>query len=445
MFGRGKIRTNEPTSTERGYDSYAMRLGDELRGERATLGKSLMDVQRELRIKASYIAAIENTDLSAFDSPSFIAGYVRSYARYLGLDQEIVFARFCEESGFDGIRSLKPMEREVRVKEDPFGVMATPSFVKAAAGSRPAADPLGGVGNPFARRATPVFAGFEPGALGSLAVMALLIGGIGYGGWTVVQQVQRVSVAPVETAPTLVAELDPLQPASAETADSAGVTPPTDDALARLYRPRVLETPILTERDAPISTITPGTIGALASAVPRPDPADPRTGAEAQIAAVGEANAAPDLASSVDAALAAALGVEAPATEGPAQPVLSTRPEQVVLVAVRETWVRVRDAGGATLFEGVMQAGDTFDVPVEETPPTLRTGNSGALYMSVAGQTYGPVAPGPQVVSNVALAADTVQADFAVADLASDADLERVVAELAPAPALPGAEVAPTE
>ncbi len=31
------------------------RLGDLMRGERATLGKSLLDVQRELRIRASYV------------------------------------------------------------------------------------------------------------------------------------------------------------------------------------------------------------------------------------------------------------------------------------------------------------------------------------------------------------------------------------------------------
>ena len=76
------------------------RLGDLMRGERATLGKSLLDVQRELRIRASYVAAIENCDISAFDTPSFIAGYVRSYARYLGMDPDWTFRRFCQESGF---------------------------------------------------------------------------------------------------------------------------------------------------------------------------------------------------------------------------------------------------------------------------------------------------------------------------------------------------------
>ena len=82
------------------YDTYKVVLGDELRGERATIGKSLLDVQRDLRIKAVYIAAIENCDIEAFPNKGYIAGYVRSYARYLKLDPEKVFERFCLESNF---------------------------------------------------------------------------------------------------------------------------------------------------------------------------------------------------------------------------------------------------------------------------------------------------------------------------------------------------------
>ena len=52
------------------------------------MGKSLLDVQRELKIKAAYISAIENSDPTAFEIPGFVAGYVRSYARYLNLDPE---------------------------------------------------------------------------------------------------------------------------------------------------------------------------------------------------------------------------------------------------------------------------------------------------------------------------------------------------------------------
>ncbi len=52
----------------RGFDDFELRLGDILRGERATLGKSLLDVQRELHIRAAYIAAIENGDLTVEDA-----------------------------------------------------------------------------------------------------------------------------------------------------------------------------------------------------------------------------------------------------------------------------------------------------------------------------------------------------------------------------------------
>ena len=52
----------------KGFDDFELRLGDLMRGERATLGKSLLDVQRELKIKATYIAAIENADVSAIEA-----------------------------------------------------------------------------------------------------------------------------------------------------------------------------------------------------------------------------------------------------------------------------------------------------------------------------------------------------------------------------------------
>ena len=101
MIGR-KIRTPMVEADKpKGFDAFELRLGDLMRGERATMGKSLLDVQRELKIKASYIAAIENADASAFESPGFVAGYVRSYARYLGMEPDDVFAHFCREAKFE--------------------------------------------------------------------------------------------------------------------------------------------------------------------------------------------------------------------------------------------------------------------------------------------------------------------------------------------------------
>lgn len=445
MFGRkSKFLTTVDNPAE-GYDSFEMRLGDEMRGERATLGKSLMDVQRELRIKASYIAAIENADLTAFDSLSFVAGYVRSYAKYLDLDPEIVFARFCEESGFGGFQALKPMESEVSRRQAIFKSSGpkTKLFTrkeKAAAAplSGPAMDPALGSGSPFANKARPVFSGFEPGALGSLAVLAALVAGLGYGGWIVVQEIQQVQVSPIEQAPELIAELDPLTPVTPPTPDATegGLSAPTQDALARLYRPQALDTPILTARDAPISTISPGAFGALASVSTGP--------VSPQVAATTERRDAID--GGIDLALAEALGEAVEPAGGIAPPrVLAEAPDAVVLVAVRPAWVRVRSAEGDTLFEKILEPGETYEVPVAEEPATLRAGNSGAVYLSVAGQTYGPIAEGAQVVSNVALAADAVRETYAVADLEDDSDLARVVAELTAEQTGPAEAEAPVE
>ena len=84
----------------RGYDHYEVTLGDEIRGERASMGKSIADVERDLRIRRDLLLAIENCDLSGVANPSLLPGYVRSYARYLGMDVEEFYARFCAGSGF---------------------------------------------------------------------------------------------------------------------------------------------------------------------------------------------------------------------------------------------------------------------------------------------------------------------------------------------------------
>ena len=84
------MNSSEHNQKAKSYGPYEFALGDELRGERATLGKTLLDVQRDLRIRAAYIAAIEDAKPEVFPNPSFIAGYVRSYARYLGLDPDEV-------------------------------------------------------------------------------------------------------------------------------------------------------------------------------------------------------------------------------------------------------------------------------------------------------------------------------------------------------------------
>lgn len=411
--------SEQPQANPKSFDDFDLRLGDIMRGERATLGKSLLDVQRELKIKAAYIAAIENADPTAFETPGFIAGYVRSYARYLQLDPDWAFRTFCAEGQFSTAHGMSPAASGVR-----------PQPQAAPARGAEARDPFGEGRIPFVPKGRAPLALVEPGALGSVAVLLLLIGGIGYGGWTVLSEVQKVRLAPVEQSPGVVSEIDALDPPKALlTADAADpVRVPDAAAFDRIYRPEALDVPVLVARDGPIAAL---------------DPAAPGGGEQLAVAArdvplsPAEAARAPSSQSeAVAAALAEALG-GAPdlvqVTETAAVP-------EVELLAVRPSWVRVRAADGTVIFEKILDAGERFELPATEAPATLRAGNAGSLYFAVNGQTYGPAGKGPSVVKNISLGAEALTASYALADLAQDTDLATYVAEAAPAAVVPPAE-----
>ena len=393
-LGRKPAEEGREASWPLGFDDYDLCLGDLMRGERATLGKSLLDVQRELHIRATYITAIENADLSVFEAPSFVAGYVRSYAKYLGMDPEWSYAKFCAETGFavpsgmDGMARAKTPARPA-AKQVPDGLLNRLSI---------APEP-----EPFWRR-------IEPGAIGSIAVLVALITGLGYGGWTVFNEVQRVQLAPADQAPSVLSELDPLDavPAlrdlDADTSfalaepEATAPLPPTRvaEGSVRVHRPQGLDVPVMESRDGPIAAITP-----------RRDTED----------------AVSDDDSAVSRALAEAMSPENRSIQ-----VVEDAPATVELLAVRPSWVRVRAADGTVLFEKILDAGERYTVPQTEAAPILRAGNSGSVYFMVNGNAYGPAAPGAQVVDQVALSAEGLQERFETADLSRDSDLERFIA-----------------
>jgi cytoskeletal protein RodZ len=394
--------------TRKGFDSFELRLGDVMRGERATLGKSLLDVQRELRIKASYIAAIENADPEAFDTPGFIAGYVRSYARYLNMDPDKAFAAFCSESGFSVAHGMSAEA----------SVIKKPTFEERKA-KQVDLDPFAKPAMPFTPVGDSVFSRIEPSAIGSMLVLVGLIGAIGFGGWTVLKEVQRVQVAPVDQTPVVLSDLDPLDGALAVTPDASGmasaapqsVEAPRAEALGRLYRPQALDVPVLVPRDAPIASIDPRTIGVFANrAVPQDN------GDEADL---------------LDALATASLPgiseeLEAPATPQVVEPVN----EAVRMVAAYDSWVRVRAADGTTIFEKVMKKGETYEIPLTEEPATLRTGESGALYFAMAEGCYGPVGAPGSITSNLPLNSEALAERYDTVDPTEERTLNRMFADL---------------
>ncbi|MEM9715168.1 MAG: RodZ domain-containing protein [Pseudomonadota bacterium] len=347
-----RLETEAEVDTE---ETDVFPLGDVLRGERATKGKSLSDVEKELRIKAAYIDAIESLDTSVFESAGFVSGYVRSYARYLGLDANDVFDRFCEEAAFEPPVRLENAQTLRRSE----GGLSGAAFAGHSNLTR----------EKWWERMTPA-------VVGSIAVLIALIGGIGYAGYSVLQEVQKVRLSPTAAAPEIAYDgPENLAPLTGETdvASAADQLGASDDIspLADIYRPQLLDAPIFVPRDGPISQIDPNA----------------------------------DL--SVDVA-----AIEADLTEDATPQITEVVPTGVEVFAAQEAWVSVTSPTLGTLFEQILAENTRYRVPAEAQDALLRSGNSGSVYLIVDGQAFGPVGTGTRVAKNVALDGTAIPTNF---------------------------------
>ncbi len=111
------------------------------------------------------------------------------------------------------------------------------------------------------------------------------------------------------------------------------------------------------------------------------------------------------------------------AAPSPAAPVQSAS-GPVVITANEQVWLQVKD-GATVLKAGLLEAGQSFEVPATATAPVLTTGKPEAIRISVGTADAPPVGPAATTVRNVSLRA---------------ADLMR-----GPAPAAPGAVPAPAQ
>jgi cytoskeletal protein RodZ len=63
-------------------------LGDEFRAAREARHLSLSDVSEHIHIRSVYLQSIEDEEWSVIAAPVYVRGFVRTYARFLGLDPE---------------------------------------------------------------------------------------------------------------------------------------------------------------------------------------------------------------------------------------------------------------------------------------------------------------------------------------------------------------------
>lgn len=162
-------------------------LGDEFRTAREARGLSLSDVAEHIHIRSVYLAAIEAEDWSSIGAPVYVRGFIRTYARFLGLDAEAAIARFAERL---------PSET----------APAAPVLGKSAAAGQ---------------------SGPSPWAIGAIALAVLLVAFVSYEYWLYQSGAAAGPASRVATAPTAAATARALQPAPVATGSvaPAGPTP----------------------------------------------------------------------------------------------------------------------------------------------------------------------------------------------------------------------------
>ena len=384
-------KVNKP----KGFDDFELKLGDTLRGERATLGKSLVEVQNELKIKAAYISAIENCDPLAFDTPGFVAGYVRSYARYLNLNPDEVFTKFCSESGFATVHGMSDKASSTKSGAESI-LLPSDSFIDGEElfSKSPTA---------ILDSSSKTFDKIEPGAIGSLAALICIICGLGYGGLSLFNQMQTVKISPSDASPIVLTEIS-SELVREENIDTLTTSKISNDQLDRLYRPQALEVPVLTARDGPISTLDPSFSNNF--------DLDQRLTTSEIANNYSDGNLTGKMLNNN--------------YQEPSIQVVQDLPPSIAVLVTENAWVQITGSDGTVIYENIMLPGEEFVLPQLEVPPKLRAGMSGYVYFSVNGELFGPVGSGTSVRKNVELSANNIVSNLQTPELSN----QKLIAEL---------------
>ena len=397
-----------------GFDSYTLLLGEELRGERATLGKSLLQVQKDLKIKAAYISAIENCDLDAFPNKGFVAGYIRSYARYLNLNPEEIYERFCTESGFssqDGSRRLDSADRYKNRGLKDYNIETQLDWKPSYVGLKEVDSSL------FSRN----YWFFWP-----FLVAFLILFGISFGAWKVLIDIQKLKIVPADNLPMIMSEMN-LQ--SSEVLSEN-----------KLYRYQFnrkefeaneykvsesskLVAPKVSYRDGPIMNLQIEDIGVLGTNSTKLNRSLPLVSSSAgstrevlinkfDFGSVPEFGVADSVKTGEDSLKSEQWAnskialdyqaldqgtLELNKTNGA---VAKQSETTLNIFAVNPSWIRIKDEGRQVVVEKILKPGEVLKIKNNWFNGNLRAGNAKDLFFSLNGVTYGPVSEKRKVIKN---------------------------------------------
>ncbi len=123
---RSRLSADRPELTSSGPS-----LPERLAAARERKGVDLGRAERETKIRARYLAALERGDYRDLHGPVYIKGFLRNYAIYLGLDPDDVVRQWRRERGEEGAPA--PLVMPPRpIAEPPRPLTFSPSVIVAA-------------------------------------------------------------------------------------------------------------------------------------------------------------------------------------------------------------------------------------------------------------------------------------------------------------------------
>lgn len=342
-------------------------IGADLRTARLARGESVADVAQQLRLRESYIEAIEAGHFEALPGVTYAIGFLRSYARYLRLDADDLVRRFKEE-----VADIPPP--------------ADLAFLEPVSESRV---PRGG-----------------------LVMFAILLALAAYGGWYYLSTRDLTIADLVPAVPEQfggIPSIGDRSDGSTPTAQQREVAPPgpSEEAADATAGEPVDGAPAAPERlsDGGPDVLPPSPDGTVASpdgTAPPPQTIPPVPSLD------GALDGAPDAAPSRRAEAPAAAGADSPRVYGEGTP-----GSRVTLQARGDSWVQVRAADDTLLMTRLLRMGDSYRVP-NQPGLKLMTGDAGALEVLVDGQPVPPLGAAGAVKRNVSLDAERLKAGTAV-------------------------------
>jgi transcriptional regulator with XRE-family HTH domain len=120
----GHMPEQEPQP--QGGSSELASFGEELRREREIRGISLKEIADATKISKRFLDALERNDHKTLPAPVFTRGFVREYARYVGLNSEEMVNRYNFAAQHDD-RIEKPPQVEKYAKVPPRDISPKPS------------------------------------------------------------------------------------------------------------------------------------------------------------------------------------------------------------------------------------------------------------------------------------------------------------------------------